>query len=303
MRSVLLQVPFELFLHPLAEHLTLALLDDWTKEAAYTDGRRLVRDPARITYRTEPWLDFPGYEIRHDHAYWIWEITGHDTGPGDYVDVDLTSHGCGRTTPTFVTGRDQGLDPVPSISDFREIRGSEPLPQANRITGTFGNVASLTIDVTGACLDAAPVEYEITADRAVTLTDGRTLGTPGEVLERTGSELAIEGRLAGANAFDQVAPRSPRGGETDVAHPVANRVRSVRPDELPGLREGKASPFVLDEEPDPGERPEQAIERVLVRSDRGRDLRCALRLADDLASGLPIRRMDVPGSPQRADPQ
>ena len=55
----------------MAEHFTFIVLDDWTREAAFTQDRVRVADPARVTYRTNPTHDYPEYDIVHDSAYWV----------------------------------------------------------------------------------------------------------------------------------------------------------------------------------------------------------------------------------------
>ncbi len=167
-------VPYIFYFHPAAEHLTYAVLDDWTKEAAYSAGRMRVNQPPRVQYRTDEALDFPEYGIKHDRAYWVSGIKGREPG---YIDINLTSSGCGGTLPVFTTGNDAGADPVPWVAEFREQSGTEPLTQANKIAGVMDNVSELTIDVAGACLSPGAVAYDLTTDGPVTLklSDGRTL--------------------------------------------------------------------------------------------------------------------------------
>ena len=50
---------FTFYYHPVGEHLTFAVLDNWQKEAAYTKQLRVVRNPTRVTYRTKTDLDNP----------------------------------------------------------------------------------------------------------------------------------------------------------------------------------------------------------------------------------------------------
>jgi pimeloyl-ACP methyl ester carboxylesterase len=178
---------YEFFLHPAAEHLTFGPADDWRKEAAFTKELRRVRDPARVTFRTDPTLGNRDLGIVHDRAYWVSAIRGRAAG---YEDVDLTSHGCGGPLPVSETGRNAGPQPVPWVSDFRRITGSRRIPVANRIEGTLTNVASLEIDTARACLGEGRVDYALETDGpvVVTLSDGRTI------------RLASAGRHAGSLA-------------------------------------------------------------------------------------------------------
>lgn len=171
-------VVYEFFLHPLAEHLTFAVLDDWRKEAAYLAPLARTGTPQRVTYRTDAALDFPEYAIAHDRAYWISQITGRDAG---YIDVDLSSLACRNQAPAFEEGQHAGADPVPWVSEFRAPAGATAAATAPRLEGTLANVASLSIDATATCLETGSVGYAITTDGPATLTlsNGRTLSLPG----------------------------------------------------------------------------------------------------------------------------
>ena len=170
-------VVHDFYIHPNAEHLTLGLLDDWTKEAAYTAGRRRVQNPARVTFRTDPSLDFPEYEITHDRAYWVSDVRGRDEG---YVDVDVTSRGCGEPDPVFALTADAGAGPVPLLwtRQSRRVVGQTDVERANRFEATLANVASFRVDSANACLVAfAPFAYRVETDGPTTIEfgDGRTL--------------------------------------------------------------------------------------------------------------------------------
>ena len=161
------------YLHNPADHFTYAIADDWAKEAAYSTGQTVVVDPARVTFRTDPFLDAPAYGIRHDRAYWVSDIRGRQDG---FIDTDLTSAGCGRPAVATTTGNGAGVDPVPWVSDYRVATGTAPTARAQTLTGTVGNVASLTLDVRRACLGRS-FTYRIASDGPATihLSDGRTI--------------------------------------------------------------------------------------------------------------------------------
>jgi hypothetical protein len=175
-------VVHDFYEHPVAEHLTYAILDDWKKEALYTAPLVRVAKPARVTYRTDRQYDFPEYEIVHDGAYWVSAVTPRGDG---YADVDVRSDGCGLPAPTFETGYDAGVDPVPLawVRQFRRVVATTPSAPSRTLTASFANVASVTIDAGtgGACLAGGPVAYAIHTDGPVTvhLSDGRDLSIAG----------------------------------------------------------------------------------------------------------------------------
>jgi pimeloyl-ACP methyl ester carboxylesterase len=168
---------YEFFLHGPAEHLTFGPLDDWRKEAAYTKDLKRVRDPARVTFRTDPALGNADMGIAHDRAYWVSAIRGRAEG---YQDVDLTSHGCGGPLPTTEAGRGSGTDPVPWTSHYRRVTGARRIPVANRLEGTLADVASLTVATRRACLGEGPLHYRLRTDgpARLGLGDGRSIELP-----------------------------------------------------------------------------------------------------------------------------
>jgi predicted esterase len=163
------------YLYPVAEHLSFALADDWSREAQDTAGMRLVRRVPRVTFRTAAAFDSPRYGIRHDRAYWVHDIRGRGDG---YIDVDLATGGCPVMHRELETGNGAGVATLPWISDYRRAagpaHGMRPTPT---LSGTLGNVRSVSVDVRGACLANRDVAFDVTTDgpALLRLTDGRTL--------------------------------------------------------------------------------------------------------------------------------
>jgi hypothetical protein len=175
----------DFYLHPVAEHVTFALLDDWAKEAAYTAGRVRAHNPARVTYRTDPSFAFPEYEITHDRAYWVSAVRARGDG---YADVDVTSRGCGQPDPVTTLTIDAGAGPLPLLwtRQSRHVVGETEAPAENRIEATLANVASFRIDPAGACLIGfAPLRYHVETDgpTEIDFGDGRTLSLDAGVHE------------------------------------------------------------------------------------------------------------------------
>jgi pimeloyl-ACP methyl ester carboxylesterase len=171
---------FTFYLHPVAEHLSFAALDDWRKEAAYTRDLKLVSNPSRVTYRTETYLDDPALGIVHDRAYWVSAIRGRQTGQVA-ENVDLQTLACGGSTPVLKRSSGSGSDPVPWTSDVQSVARTTPIARTLRLQGSLGNVASLHIDSRRACLAGQAFSYSITTDgtSTVSLSDGRTFTLSG----------------------------------------------------------------------------------------------------------------------------
>ncbi|MEK6788231.1 MAG: hypothetical protein AABY68_04695 [Pseudomonadota bacterium] len=177
-------VPYQIFIHPVAEHITFMILDSWQKEANATKDLVRVKNPPRVTYRTDRAYDFPEYGIKHDRAYWVSDISARTTG---YSDVDLFAPGCGGSEWILTTGMDAGAMPVPWIGTQRLITGSKPVAAANVLQGTLRNVVSLQIDTAATCLNGKAVAYSIDSDGPVTLRldDGRRRELPAGMSQGT----------------------------------------------------------------------------------------------------------------------
>jgi pimeloyl-ACP methyl ester carboxylesterase len=165
---------YQWWLHPVAEHVTLSVLDSWQKEAAYSASFSRVSNPPRVTYRYDPARDAPQYGLVHDGAYWVSGIQPAQSG---FADVDLTTQGCVGSLPVTAGNSGAGLDPVPWTSTGAAVTGSTPLAQQRRLTGTLGNVAALTVDAAATCLGGGPLAYDITTGGSAVLhlSDGRTI--------------------------------------------------------------------------------------------------------------------------------
>jgi pimeloyl-ACP methyl ester carboxylesterase len=198
------------YLHPAAEHLTFALLDRWEKESAKSKDRRLVRDPARVVYRTDGALAYPEYELRHDRAYWVSQVRPakvdadyHDNV--GFSDVDLTTSACGGALPVRTASNSAGPTPVPWVSQEITTTGRTPLT-GDRLEGRLANVASLTVDAARTCLAGRDVTYSLTTDgpATVALTDGRRI-----VLPAAGTHTGVLAASTGAPV--QTAPVAAAG--------------------------------------------------------------------------------------------
>jgi len=152
-----------------AEHLTFALLDSWVKEADWTKELTLVRDPARVTYRTNPGLGNAAIDIVHDRAYWVSAIRTAAAGDGT---VDLISHRCAPERATTLT-YGAGPLPVPWVSQEGVWTEPVPLEEGDRLSGTLTNIASLTLDVASPCFSADLSGIETDATTVVSFSDGR----------------------------------------------------------------------------------------------------------------------------------
>ncbi|PHQ17095.1 prolyl oligopeptidase family serine peptidase [Marinobacter profundi] len=164
---------YHVYLHPVAEHLTFLLLDDWRKEAHLSANWVREENPVRVTYTFDPTFDYPEMDIKHDSAYWISELVARNRARAQ---VDLSASGCesiAEQSSAQVTG---GFDPLP----WSGLKGSIteiPGPATSALVGTLQNVARARIDVEATCLADMPIYYRVESDGAATIefSDGRVL--------------------------------------------------------------------------------------------------------------------------------
>lgn len=169
-RLVELGIPSMWWLHTM-EHSTIAVLDDWAKEAKWSAGRKRVVRPPRVSFRTDRRFFFDKLGISPNGAYWVSHIVPAAAG---YADVDANSAGCGALLQTTNVRSSAGPDPVPWIGQ-EVAAASKRGRRSNAIELVLSNIASLRIDSAGACVNAGRLAYKVTSDRTATVTfsDGR----------------------------------------------------------------------------------------------------------------------------------
>ncbi|SDX65438.1 alpha/beta hydrolase [Marinobacter mobilis] len=166
------EVDYHFYLHPLAEHLTLLMLDEWGKEAQLSADWRRVTTPNRVSYLFDPRFNYPDLGIVHDKAYWISDLRARNASQAL---VDLSAAGCGGQKRSFATGTDQGATPLPWAGSYRHVQTETQLAPALTLSGVLTNVASAALDLAPICFEGMAVHYDIDSDGPATLalSDGR----------------------------------------------------------------------------------------------------------------------------------
>src|SRR3954447_3366161 len=120
-----------------AEHLTLAVHDQYAPAAAFLGDARVVRDPAHVTFVRTPTMDFPATGTTADHAYWLSAIAVR-SGTGDTAlgTVDAVSAGFGqgdpKATPTARGGGSLDGGTLGSLAYTSQSRSWGAVPAAAR---------------------------------------------------------------------------------------------------------------------------------------------------------------------------
>ena len=175
---------FEWDLFAPAEHLTLALNDQFNTAATWLGTVSIVHNPAHVTYVVQPSLDSAKYDIVATHAYWVSNVIPRVAATPNAT-IDIFSHGFGVGDPPTsgtqaVTGTLTGGDvsPVIAYTGFKNTYGSVPTePVADLLTVNATNVATVTVDPARAKVDCNAL-LQVTSDGPIAITlAGCTNGT------------------------------------------------------------------------------------------------------------------------------
>ncbi len=146
-----------------AEHLTLAVNDQFQPAADFLGDARVDRDPAHVTFVRNPTMDFSGLGTTADHAYWLSGVSLRDGGgaaPLGTIDARSAAFGVGdpEANPSAdsagaLTGGNLG-----ALSFERRSKTWKDAPQATAEDALFldaKNVRSVTVNPQRARLTCA----------------------------------------------------------------------------------------------------------------------------------------------------
>ncbi|HEY2603148.1 MAG TPA: glucodextranase DOMON-like domain-containing protein [Thermoleophilaceae bacterium] len=155
-----------------AEHLTLAINDQFQPAADFLGTTRVDRNPAHVTYVVNPKMDFPEMGGPANHAYWLSGLKLRDaSGDAPRGTIDVRSEGFGAGDPAALpTQRSAGAltgGTLPAIAYTSQSKQWGPAPPAlvrNQLDIDAKNIAALTID---------PARAHVTCGAALSvITDG-----------------------------------------------------------------------------------------------------------------------------------
>lgn len=176
-----LRYDYRFALHPGQDHLSFAVLDDWTRERDFLRpllARGRDKDPAHVVFKVRPasWatpgradaasllaqLGAQGANL--SSAYWVRNVDVAGTGDVTGV-VDLTSDGRGALSPAVAYATSQSVEAGPPSPFLLRTggRGQGLGEAADVLRGNLNGVRELTVDVdrAGLTLDA---EVRVTSD-------------------------------------------------------------------------------------------------------------------------------------------
>ena len=134
-----------------AEHLTLAIHDQYAPAAEFLGTAEVDRNPPHVTYVADPSLDHPELGLVADHAYWLSDVEPRGAGQGT---VDAFSHAAGKGDPLaaatqFGAGTlgDGNLGTLAFTRQYKTWGPALPIAKRDRIDLTAQNAGTVTIDV------------------------------------------------------------------------------------------------------------------------------------------------------------
>jgi pimeloyl-ACP methyl ester carboxylesterase len=193
-----------------AEHLTLAVHDQYAPAAAFLGDARVDRNPAHVTYVRNPKMDFANAGTVADHAYWLSGIALRDgSGSAPLGTVDARSEGFGAGDPKAGdTQRGSGSLPgghfgtLGYTSQSKGWGATPRTPRADVLNLTATNVGRVTVHPARAKLDCnatlnVKTDGRVTVDlagcgRTVTFDKSGTSGCGSTAL--SGAKVRPRGR-------------------------------------------------------------------------------------------------------------
>jgi len=137
-----------------AEHLTLAINDQFQPAADFLGTTTVDRNPPHVTYVVNPKMDFPEMGGPANHAYWLAGLALRDSsGDAPRGTIDVRSEGFGQGDPTPLPTQDGAgaltggtLPAIAFTSQSKQWGPVPPAPVRNRLDITAQNIRSVTID-------------------------------------------------------------------------------------------------------------------------------------------------------------
>jgi len=155
-----------------AEHLTLAIHDQYAPAAEFLGTAEVDRNPPHVTYVADPSLDRAELGFVADHAYWLSDVRTRGSGQGT---VDAFSHSFGKGDPVAsATGFGAGtlgggnLGTLAFTRQFKTWGPAPPILPRDRIDLTAQNVGTVTINVKRAGVSCG-VDLRVTSDGPLTV--------------------------------------------------------------------------------------------------------------------------------------
>jgi hypothetical protein len=145
-----------------AEHLTLAINDEYAPAADFLGTDTVNRNPPHVTFVADPPNDHAGLGFVADHAYWLSNVKPRSAADAQGT-IDVLSHGFGAAdAPPSATGAGAGTltgGTFPALAFTRTFKtwgAPPPAPKADALDITATNIRTVTVDTRRARVSCAP---------------------------------------------------------------------------------------------------------------------------------------------------
>ncbi|MEA2470801.1 MAG: hypothetical protein QOE38_1800 [Thermoleophilaceae bacterium] len=160
-----------------AEHLTLAIHDQFQPAADFLGATKVDRDPPHVTYVLNPKMNFKGVRTVANHAYWLSGLRVRDaSGDAPFGTIDVRSHGFGVGDPvpgsTQHGGGTLGPGTLGNLPFTEQSKAWGPAPKESAIDVLdvkATNVSQVTIDPARARVDC-DVQLDVKSDGPLAIT-------------------------------------------------------------------------------------------------------------------------------------
>ncbi|MEA2271726.1 MAG: hypothetical protein QOI98_434, partial [Solirubrobacteraceae bacterium] len=146
-----------------SDHLTLATNDEYGPAAAFLGTHRVDRSPPHVSYVVDPHEDSADAKAVADHAYWVSDIRLRDAkaAPTGTFDARSEAFGVGDAKPLGVTQGAGALTggahgPMAFVERAQDWGPAPATTKADRLVVKTTNIASATVDASGAHLSCSP---------------------------------------------------------------------------------------------------------------------------------------------------
>jgi hypothetical protein len=160
----------------LANHLMLAINDQFAPPASFLDTARVDRSPAHVTYVVDHARDAPNLGVVGDHAYWVSGLRLR-SGSSSEGQIDAFSHGFGVGDPV-PSGVHDALGTLSGgnmgdlhYGSFTQTWGGAPsASRTDTIDISATSIASASIDVRRAHVDCHVALHAVSIDGPLTVS-------------------------------------------------------------------------------------------------------------------------------------
>ena len=171
-----LGLDFRYWVFPTADHFAFAGNDSYAPAADFLGRRRVIRNPAHVSYVVNPTMDFPGRKTVADHAYWLSGLRLRDgTGEAPLGTIDAVSEAFGRGDPEpGPVETSIGALPPGNLGSFtyqerkRELGPTPAALRADHLSLEVENLRKVVVHAARARLSCA-AKLEVRTDGPVTV--------------------------------------------------------------------------------------------------------------------------------------